>query len=93
MKKDNLIWWILGGAGALTLYYYYKNKNSVKASEVSAATILVEESAKYSNPLLAQYNIMMPVDIVTKKQQAKKEQLTQGRYAIQPQRIQAPLYI
>ena len=93
MKKDNLIWWILGGAAAVGIYYYYKNRNNIKSVAVSSANILVEESAKYSNPLLAEYNIMLPVDIISKKQQIKKQELTQGRYALQPQHIHAPVFI
>jgi len=93
MKKDNLIWWVIGGIGAYALYRYYQKKNSVKENTNLLGEVLVEEEAKYDSPLLAQYNIVLPADMVSKKVKAKAEQLTNGRYAIQAQRVNAPLFI
>lgn len=96
MKKDNLIWWILGGIGAYVIYSYYKKNNGMSLNEMPTAStneILVEEGDKYGDPLLAQYNILMPADMVSKKVKAKGEELRQGRYAIQPQRINPPQYL
>ena len=28
MKKDNFIWWALGGIGALALWYHYQNNKT-----------------------------------------------------------------
>lgn len=94
MKKDNLIWWIIGGIGAFALYRYYQKKNSVKNNSTNVlGEILVQEEAKYDSPLLAQYNIVLPADMVSKKVKAKGKELTEGRFAPQPQNIQAPLFI
>ena len=94
MKKDNLIWWIIGGIGAYALYYYYQ-KNKLKTTETNVlAEVLSEEEQKYDRgSLLAQYNIVLPADMVSKKVKAKGEQLRQGRFAIQPQRINPPVLI
>lgn len=92
MKKDNLIWWVIGGIGAYALYRYYQNKNAVKVAATSLVDAVVDDAkSNYDNSLLAQYNIILPVDMVSKKVQAKGEQLRAGRYAIQPQRITNPV--
>jgi len=94
MKKDNFIWWALGGVGALALWYYYQNnkKKSVTTNDL-IVDVLKEEQDKYSNPFQAEYNIVMPSDLVAKKVKERADMLTAGRYEIQPQRVQAPLYI
>jgi hypothetical protein len=92
MKKDNLIWWIVGGIAAYALYRYYKNKNEVQMNEANImAEVVNEEENKYPNSLLAQYNIILPVDMVSKKVKAKGEELRAGRFALQPQRIKNPV--
>ena len=92
MKKDNTIWWILGGLGALTLWYYYKKPN-VSTQTKLVTDVLTEEEAKYSDALLKEYNIVMPSDQVNAKVKAKGKELTSGRYALQPQKMNPPLFI
>lgn len=94
MKKDNLIWWIVGGIGAFALYRYYR-KNNLKKAEVNLLDeVLKEEEMAYDRgSFLARYNVVLPADMVSKKVKAKGEELRQGRFAIQPQRINAPVYI
>jgi hypothetical protein len=92
MNKDNTIWWVLGGLGVVALLYYYK-KPKVTTQTKLVADVLTEEEAKYSNALLREYNIVMPADKVSAKVRAKGEELRQGRYALQPQRINPPLFI
>jgi hypothetical protein len=94
MKKDNLIWWIVGGIGVYALYRYYQNKNKATIDDSKVVDIVVSEEAnKYPKQLLSQYNIILPVDMVSKKVKAKGEELRAGRYALQPQRINKPLSI
>jgi len=91
MKKDNLIWWIIGGIGAYALYRYYQNKGKKSLDDSKVLDIVVaEEANKYPVQLKAQYNIVLPVDMVSKKVKAKGEELRAGRYALQPQRINKP---
>lgn len=92
MKKDNLIWWVLGGVGALSIWYYYNNKKKVTTQDL-IVDVIKEEENKYSTPFKAQYNIIMPADLVSKRVKEKADELTAGRYEIQPQRVEAPLYI
>lgn len=94
MKKDNFIWWVLGGVAAATLWYYYKNnsKKTITEGDVVAA-VIQEENDKYSTPFQAEYKIVMPSDLVSKRVKEKAAVLTAGRYEIQPQRVEAPLYI
>jgi hypothetical protein len=95
MKKDNFIWWIVGGIAAYALYRYYKNKNVVKVNDSInlVEEVLDEEEIKYPEPFLAQYNLVLPADMVSKRVKAKGEELRSGRYAIQAQRINEPVYI
>lgn len=94
MKKDNFIWWVLGGVGAVALWYYYKNnsKKTITQGDVVSA-VIQEENDKYSTPFQAEYKIVMPSDLVSKRVKEKAAELTAGRYEIQPQRVEAPLYI
>jgi hypothetical protein len=96
MKKDNLIWWVIGGIAAYALYRYYTNKNGVKVSgsTTNLVDVVVNEEVKqFPEPFLAQYNVVLPADMVSKKVKAKGEELRAGRYAIQAQRINNPVYI
>jgi hypothetical protein len=94
MKKDNFIWWVLGGVGAVALWYYYQNnkKKSVTTKEL-VVDVLQEEQDKYSTPFKAEYNIIMPADLVSKRVKERAAVLTAGRYEIQPDKVQAPLFI
>jgi DNA gyrase inhibitor GyrI len=94
MKKDNLIWWVIGGIGAYALYRYYHNKPKVVPTFDDSKVldiVVAEEANQYPEQLQTQYNIVLPVDMVSKKVKAKGEELRSGRYAIQPQRINNPL--
>ena len=92
MKKENTIWWVLGGLGAIALLYHYK-KPKVSTQSKLVTEVLTEEEAKYSNALLQDYNIVLPTAQVSAKVRAKGEELRQGRFALQPQRINPPLFI
>ena len=54
MKKDNFIYWVLGGIGAVALWYYYNNnkKKSVTTQDL-IVDVLKEEEDKYSTPFKA----------------------------------------
>lgn len=94
MKKDNFIWWALGGIGALALYYHYQNNKTKSVSTQDLVVdVIKEEQNKYSTPFLVDYNIIMPSDLVSKRVREKGEQLRAGRFAIQPDKVQAPLFI
>jgi hypothetical protein len=94
MKKDNFIYWVLGGVGAIALWYYYNNnKNKSVTTQDLVVDVLKEEQDKYSTPFLVDYNIIMPSDLVSKRVREKAEQLRAGRFAIQPDKVQAPLFI
>ena len=94
MKKDNFIYWVLGGIGAIALWYYYNN-NKMKSvtTQDLIVDVLKEEEDKYSTPFKAEYNIIMPADLVSKRVREKGEQLRAGRFEIQPDKVQAPLFI
>jgi len=93
MKKDNFIWWVLGGVGAVALWYYYQNNKKKVTTQDLIVDVLKEEQDKYSTPFKAEYNIVMPSDLVSKRVREKGEQLRAGRFEIQPDKVQAPLFI
>ena len=93
MKKDNFVWWVLGGVGAVALWYYYNNKKKSVTNQDLVVDVLKEEQDKYSTPFKAEYNIVMPADLVSKRVKEKGEQLRAGRFEIQPDKVQAPLFI
>jgi hypothetical protein len=94
MKKDNLIWWIVGGLGAYALYRYYQKKGKKPLDDSKVVDIVIaEEQDKYSTPFQAEYNIVMPSDMISAKVRAKSAELRAGRFAIQTDKVQAPLYI
>ena len=96
MKKDNFITYVLLGVGALGVWYYFKNrKNKIKPvtqGELVTA-VIKEEEDKYSTPFVNEYRIVMPSDLISKRVREKSAKLTAGRYAIQEEKIQNPLYL
>lgn len=92
MKKDNFIYWVLGGIGAVALLYYYNNKKKVTTQDL-VVDVIKEEQDKYSTPFKAEYNIIMPSDLISKRVREKGEELRAGRFEIQPDKVQAPLFI
>ena len=95
MKKDNFLLYVLLGAGALGLWYYYKNRNKNEPLTITDINtqVMNEEAIKFPQPFLADYNIVMPSDLVSKRVKEKAAQLTAGRYEIQNDKINDPLFI
>ena len=71
---------------------YQNNKKKVTTQDL-IVDVLKEEQDKYSTPFKAEYNIVMPADLVSKRVREKGEQLRAGRFEIQPDKVQAPLFI
>lgn len=96
MKNDNYINYVLLGLGVIGVWYYLKNRNS-KATPITEeqiiAAVVKEEEDKYSTPFVNDYKIVMPSDLISKRVREKSEKLRAGRFAIQPERVQDPLYI
>lgn len=96
MKKDNLITYIVLGASALGLWYYFKTR-SKKARPITegelVAAVIKEEEDKYSTPFVNEYKIVMPSDLISKRVREKSAELRAGRFEIQEERVQQPLYL
>jgi hypothetical protein len=96
MKKDNFITYVLLGIGALGVLYYFKNrKKQVKPiTQGELVTMVIkEEEDKYSTPFVKDYRIVMPSDLISRRVREKGEQLRAGRFAIQEDKVQEPLYL
>ena len=96
MKNDNYINYVLVGLGVIGVWYYFKNRNNkpTPVTEEQIITAVVkEEEDKYSTPFVNEYKIVMPSDLIKKRVREKGEQLRAGRFAIQPDKVQAPLYL
>ena len=96
MKNDNYINYVLVGLGVIGVWYYLKNRNN-KPTPVTKEQIITavvkEEEDKYSTPFVNEYKIVMPSDLISKRVREKSAKLRAGRFAIQPERVQDPLYI
>lgn len=96
MKNDNYINYVLLGLGVIGILYYLKNRNNKPApitEEEIVAEVIKEEEDKYSTPFKADYKIVMPSDLISRRVREKSEQLRAGRFAIQSQRVKQPLSI
>lgn len=96
MKNDNYINYVLLGLGVIGVWYYLKNRNSKNTpitEEQIVASVVKEEENKYSTPFVNEYKIIMPSDLISKRVREKAAELRAGRFAIQPERVQEPLYI
>jgi hypothetical protein len=96
MKKDNFITYVLLGVGALGILYYFKNRKKrvkpITQGELVTA-VIKEEEDKYSTPFVNEYKIVMPSDVISKRVREKSAKLRAGRFAIQEEKIQNPLYL
>lgn len=82
--------------GAVAMHIFHKMgymSNKPKTTETLVTEVNKEERAKYSNPLKKNYDIKMPSDLVSKKVRQKAENLTQGRYEVDLNRIKQPVSI
>lgn len=88
------------GAGILGVYLWnqYRKKAIKPTSEMTikdavaiAKDVVAEESGKFSDAVKEQYNIIMPSDLVSKRVKKKAAKLTEGRFAIQEDKIKEPV--
>ena len=96
MKKDNFIWYVLFGVGAYVAYNYYKNKKAkptLAVADLSAPETPIASSFTFPEPFQRVYNIVMPSDLINKSVADKADALTAGRYEIQPEKVNAPLFV
>ena len=95
MKKDNFIWFIVLGIGAFAAYNYYKNKKKPKTVTVSDLTAPDSPMSSFTFPEPFQriYKIVMPSDLINKSVAEKADELTAGRYEVQPEKVNAPLFV
>lgn len=70
-----------------------KSTSDMTIKDVVAITkdVVTEEANKFSSAVKQQYDIIMPSDLVNKKVKQRAKQLTQGRYAIQEEKVKEPV--
>jgi|LauGreDrversion4_2_1035121.scaffolds.fasta_scaffold04628_2 hypothetical protein len=96
-----LLDFVLGVGAGLVIYHYWNRKVGVKNPEalavesqvVELGQVLNEKANKYSDALRQDYDIVLPVDQVSKRVRAKAKKLTDGRYSEDLERQKAPLSI
>jgi len=96
MKKSNLITFVGIGFTVLGIWYFYqrRKKRTIPVTEEQLiAAIEKEEEDKYSTPFVQDYKIVLPADLISKRLREKAAQLKEGRFAIQPEKVKAPLFI
>jgi len=96
MKNDNYINYVLIGLGVVGVLYYLnsRKKRTIPVTEEQlVVAVQKEEEDKYSTPFVKDYKIVMPSDLISRRVREKGEQLRAARFAIQPDKVQAPLFI
>ena len=96
MKNNNYINYVLFGLGVIGVLYYLnsRKKRTIPVTEEQlVVAVQKEEENKYSTPFVADYKIVMPSDLISRRVREKGEQLRAGRFAIQLDKVQAPLFI
>jgi hypothetical protein len=96
MKNDNYINYVLIGLGVVGVLYYLnsRKKRTIPVTEEQlVATVQKEEEDKYSTPFVKDYKIVLPADLISKRLREKAAQLRAGRFAIQPEKVKAPLFL
>jgi hypothetical protein len=96
MKNDNYINYVLFGLGVVGVLYYLnsRKKRTIPVTEEQlVVAVQKEEEDKYSVPFREDYKIVMPSDLISKRLREKSAQLKEGRFAIQPDKVKAPLFL
>lgn len=96
MKNDNYINYVLIGLGVVGVLYYLnsRKKRAIPVTEEQlVAVVEKEEEDKYSTPFVRDYKIVLPADLISKRLKEKAAQLKEGRFAIQPEKVKAPLFL
>ncbi len=96
MKNDNYINYVLVGLGVIGVIYFLnsRKKRAIPVTEEQLiAAVEKEEEDKYSTPFVQDYKIVLPADLISKRLREKAAELKAGRFAIQPDKVKAPLFL
>jgi hypothetical protein len=96
-----LLDFVIGVGAGMVIYHYWNKKQGIKNPEalevesqvVAVGQLLNQTASKYSDALKQDYDIVLPVDQVSKRVRAKANKFTQGRYSEDLERQKAPLSI
>jgi hypothetical protein len=64
---------------------------TIKDAVALTKEVVSEEASKFSDAVKKQYDIIMPSDLVSKKVKKKAAKLTEGRFAIQEEKVKEPV--
>lgn len=97
MKTQEFVIAFLAGALAAHLWHWKdwskKNKKSNPDMTKITTDVIANESSKYPDPLLKDYNIVMPSDQIAKKVREKAADIEQARYSTKLEKIKKPVLI
>lgn len=100
MKNVETITALAIAVGAATiLYYYSKNKKKqpqqkiVIPEEKLGSEVVKEQTEKYANGLLKEYDIVIPHAYPAKAVREKAEVVSKDRHAVNPKKRQYPIFL
>lgn len=93
MKTRDILIGVLIGALGAHLWSTMRRKKNNPGKVALMEDVIATESAKYPSPLLEEFNIVMPVDDVTKKAKKRADEIADSRYSIKANRLKKPVRI
>lgn len=92
MKSRDILIGVLIGALGAHIWSSMRRKKNNPGSVALMQDVIQTESTKYS-PLLEEYDIVLPVDDVTKKAKKRADEIAESRYSIKANRLKKPVRI
>jgi len=103
MENNKLLIGLIAGVAVVGLYLNWKNSNNIKKLaagtlspkevETTIAEATAVEKAKYTNAFLRDFDIIMPPVQASKAVKEKAAASQKRRSAVNPDKLQTPLYL
>lgn len=93
MKTRDVIIGVLIGALGAHIWSTMRRRKNNPGRVALMQDVIRTESSKFPAPLLEEYDIVLPVDDVTKKARKRADEIAESRYTIKANRLKKPVVI